>query len=120
MKLVDFFKNRGYDITDIINYHNQDNDYLSWYKGFVDKFHRYYVYNGERQIFKNRHSLNMPKKICENFADFLMNERVQITLGTDEHTKELNDLLDNNNFWVKANQGIEKTWKLTFLGESHY
>lgn len=110
MKLVDFFKNRGYDITDIINYHNQDNDYLSWYKGFVDKFHRYYVYNGERQIFKNRHSLNMPKKICENFADFLMNERVQITLGTDEHTKELNDLLDNNNFWVKANQGIEKTF----------
>ena len=110
MKLTEFFKQRGYDITDIINYHSQDKDYLGWYKGFVDKFHRYYVYNGERQIYKNRHSLSMPKKICENFADFLMNERVQITLGTDKHTKILNDLLDNNNFWVKANQGIEKTF----------
>lgn len=110
MKLTDFFKSKGYDITDSITYHSQYSDYLGWYKGFVDKFHRYYVYNGERQIFKNRHSLSMPKKICENFADFLMNERVKITLGTDKDTKILNNLLDENNFWVKANQGVEKTF----------
>lgn len=110
MKLTDFFKSKGYDITDSITYHSQYSDYLGWYKGFVDKFHRYYVYNGERQIFKNRYSLSMPKKICENFADFLMNERVKITLGTDKDTEILNNLLDENNFWVKANQGIEKTF----------
>lgn len=110
MKLKEFFKQKGYDITDVINCHAKDNEYLSWYKGFVDKFHRYYVYNGEKQIYQNRNSLNMVKKICENFADFLMNERVKITLGKDNDTEILNELLNNNNFWVKANQGIEKTF----------
>jgi hypothetical protein len=112
MKLEEFFKKIGFDISGIIGEYSETNKYLSWYRGFVDSFHKYYVYNGERQVFKNRYSLSIPKKICENFADFLMNERVKITLGKDESTKIINDILQINNFWVKANQGIEKTFAL--------
>lgn len=112
MKIEDFFKLRGYDIKGIIEYQSNNSEYLGWYKGFVKNFHKYYVYNGEREVFKYRYTLNMPKKICESFADFLMNERVKITLGDDKSTKILNDLLIKNNFWVKANQGIEKTFAL--------
>ena len=112
LKLKEFFKTIGYDIREILSYKSSDDKYLSWYKGFVNNFHKYYVYNGERQVFKNRYSLNLAKKICENFADFLMNEKVRVTLGTDKNTKIINDLLRKNNFWVKANQGIEKTFAL--------
>ena len=97
MKLNEFFKTVGYDIDEILSYKSSDDKYLSWYKGFVNNFHKYYVYNGERQVFKNRYSLNLAKKICENFADFLMNEKVRITLGTDKNTKIINDLLRKNN-----------------------
>jgi A118 family predicted phage portal protein len=112
MKLEEFFKKIGFDISGIIGEYSQTDKYLSWYKGFVDSFHKYYVYNGERQVFKKRYSLSIPKKVCESFADFLMNERVKITLGKDENTEVINDILQINNFWVKANQGIEKTFAL--------
>lgn len=51
--------------------------YVIFTEGFVDKFHKYYVYNDEREIYKNRYSLGLAKKICENFADFIMNEKVK-------------------------------------------
>ena len=54
----------------------------------------------------------MSKKICENFADLLMNEKVAITLGDDTSNRKLNEILTNNDFFVKANQGIEKTFAL--------
>lgn len=112
MNLTEFFKLRGYDISGIISESTNNDKYLGWYRGFVNNFHRYYVYNGERQVFKDRYGLNIPKMLCERFADFLMNEKVQINLGNDKDTKTLNNLLQNNNFWVKANQGIEKTFAL--------
>ncbi len=112
MKIEEFFKIRGYDIKGIIEYQSNNGEYLGWYRGFVDKFHRYYTYNGERKVYKDRYALGMGKTICENFASFLMNERVKITLGDDKSTDILNELLVKNNFWVKANQGIEKTFAL--------
>ena len=112
MKLKEFFKFRGYDIQDIIKYQKKNSEYLGWYRGFVDKFQKYYTYNGERKVYKDRYTLGMGKTICENFASFLMNERVKITLGNDKSTDILNELLVKNNFWVKANQGIEKTFAL--------
>ncbi|KAK8835452.1 hypothetical protein M9Y10_004556 [Tritrichomonas musculus] len=112
MKIEEFFKIRGYDIKGIIEYKSNNSEYLGWYKGFVENFHKYYIYNGEREVFNNRYTLNMPKKICESFADFLMNERVKITLGDDKSTDILNELLIKSNFWVKANQAVEKTFAL--------
>lgn len=112
MKLIDFFKLKGYDISQIIEYQKNNVDYLDWYRGFVNNFHRYYVYNGENKVYKNRYALGMAKKICENFADFLISEKVKITLDNDKNTKTLNELLIKNNFWVKSNQGIEKTFAL--------
>ena len=32
----------------------------------MNNFHKYYVYSSNRQIFKNRYSLNLSNKICEN------------------------------------------------------
>lgn len=112
MNLNDFFKGIGYDISYTNSEFRTIDQFNQWYKGFVDSFHRYYVYNGEKQVTKNRFSLGMPKRICENFADLLMNERVKITLGTDNHTKIIDEILQANNFFVKASQGIEKTFAL--------
>lgn len=36
--------------------------YLDWSKGFVDSFHRYYVYNAKKQVTKNRFSSETAKE----------------------------------------------------------
>lgn len=112
MKLNDFFMTNGFDIS----YASADlvrvSECCDWYNGIFPDFHRYYVYNGNKKIYKNRYSLNMPKKICENFADLILNEKTQITLSDSQGSKILNDILNKNNFNFKANQAVEKSFAL--------
>ena len=82
-------------------------DWQDWYKGKVDKFHNYSVYNGVKFVSCERLSLGMAKKICEDKADLLLNEKVSINVD-DEATQEvIETVLDNNNFWVSANNLVE-------------
>lgn len=92
------------------------NDYaelwLQWYKGNVEKFHTYNIYNGKKTINCERKTLNMPKKICEDWANLLLNEKTDIVFGDDEQHKNAQELLNKVNFWTKGNEGIEKTFAL--------
>lgn len=110
--LKKFFEDLGYNISDLSSDLEQINLYSQWYNGFVESFHRYYVFNGDKKVFKNRYSLNMPKKICENFADLIMNSKTSITLSSDKSTELLKKIFLANNFFVKANQAIEKSFAL--------
>lgn len=83
-----------------------------WYKGKVDKFHPYLIYMGKRFVPMIRFSLGMAKKAAEDWANLLINEKTDITLG-DEHSQQvLNGIFEGCNFWRKANDGIEKTFAL--------
>lgn len=87
-------------------------EWWQWYKGKVDKFHPYRVYTGKRFVPMTRFSLGMAKKAAEDWANLLINEKTDITLG-DEHSQQvLNGILADCNFWRKANDGIEKTFAL--------
>ena len=92
------------------------NDYadlwLQWYKGNVEKFHTYNIYNGKKTITCERKTLNMPKKICEDWANLLLNEKTDIVFGDDEQHENAQELLNKVNFWTKGNEGIEKTFAL--------
>lgn len=77
----------------------------SWYKGDVAKFHYYNVYNGQNNIRCRRLSLGMAKKVCEDLADLLLNERVKITINESETTAAyVEKVLKRNKFSVKGNQ----------------
>ena len=52
----------------------------SWYQGCVKDFHNYTVNNGIELIECQRYSVGMAKKIGEDWANLLMNEKVKITL----------------------------------------
>ena len=89
-------------------------NYIAWYYGIVESFHRYYIFNGDRKIFKNRYSMGMPKQICENFADLLCNEKTKISISNESSSRKLGEILDKNHFYLKANQAIEKSFALGF------
>lgn len=114
MTLKEFFKNVGYNID--IFFDNQDRiqNYISWYYGIVEDFHRYYIFNGDKKIFKNRYSLHFPKRICETFADLICNEKTSIHLSHDSSNKILDEILEQNHFYLKLNQAIEKSFALGF------
>ena len=81
-------------------------EWLSWYKGYADIFHKYNVYNGISHVGVTRRSLCMAKTICEDWANLLLNEKVKIYTGS-EFDNELDRVFAYNNFKVKANQLIE-------------
>lgn len=79
-------------------------EWKSWYQGDVKGFHNYTVQNGERQVKCRRYSLGMGKKLCEDWANLLMNEKVQIMLEGQKEQDFIDLVLTENNFTVKANE----------------
>ena len=79
-------------------------EWKSWYQGDVKGFHNYTVQNGELQVKCRRYSLGMGKKLCEDWANLLMNEKVQITLEGQKEQDFIDLVLTENNFTVKANE----------------
>lgn len=58
-------------------------------------------------------TLSMPKKVCEDVANFILNEETKIVIGGDDSQKKLNVLLDNIDFWSRANQNVEQAMALS-------
>lgn len=85
-------------------------EWLEWYQNDVEKFHKYKVFNGVVTKEEERYKLGMAKKVCEDWANLLLNEKVAIKAGNYE--KRLQEVLDNNNFLVRANQLIEMAFAL--------
>lgn len=79
-------------------------EWKSWYQGNVKGFHSYRVRNGESIVNCKRYSLGMGKKLCEDWANLLMNEKVQITLEGQKEQEFIDSVLNENNFKVKVNE----------------
>lgn len=114
MKLKEFIKSKGYDIDDKEIMQPYQNEWLGWYKGSVPKFQNYKIYNGNKEIKCKRYTLNTAKKVCEDFANLLLNEKVEYHIGNEQTQSIINDILDENDFYCMANQQIEK---MCALGE---
>lgn len=85
-------------------------EWLEWYQGDVEKFHKYKVYNGSVTTEHKRYTIGMAKKVCEDWANLLLNEKVAIKAG--DYNERLQEILGNNNFIVRANQLIEIAFAL--------
>lgn len=79
-----------------------------WYDGTVEKFHTYSVYNGTTHIDCHRYSVGMGKKVSEDWANYLLNEKVAITLEGEKEQEFIDTVLEANNFRIKGNEMQEK------------
>lgn len=95
----DTINSKFYDLIDV---------WKSWYDGDVKDFHSYTVWNGIEELECHRYSVNMGKKVCEDWANLLMNERVNITLEGKKEQAFVDAVLDNNNWEVKSNEFQER------------
>lgn len=107
MNIFTYFKRLGVS-TVSSDFYAKIGIWESWYYGFVKNVHEYKIYNGQNSVRRRRRSLQMAKKVCEDMADFLVNEKVGVTIA-DENTNEyVKSILENNKFWVKANEFQER------------
>ena len=113
MNLKDFFESKGYSIKEKENYDGYIEKWDSWYRGKVKKFHSYWIYNRPgHKVKRERRSMQMAKKVCEDWADLLFDEKVRITLSDEADNKTLQDLIQNLNLMVLVNRGIERSFAL--------
>lgn len=86
----------------------------SWYRGSVDDFHYYNIKVAGKTKQCERKTMNMAKKICEDFRKLLWTEKTQINLSNKTATKKLWSILDSkeNSFTVNFPSFIEKTFAL--------
>ena len=85
-------------------------EWLEWYQNEVSRFHTYRIYDGVRLRSEKRYRLGMAKKVCEDWANLLLNEKVSIRAG--DYDGRLREILERNNFRVRGNQLIELAFAL--------
>lgn len=108
MDVFGWLRGQGYEIdTEIYDHISL---WHAWYKGKVDRVHKYWVYNGRNKIPCQRLTLNMAKQVCQDWADLLLNEKVHINQDSKTTEDFIVSVLDANNFWMRGNQAIENAF----------
>lgn len=109
--VINFLKSKNVNVIDE-DIQNKLDVWEQWYKGKVDKFHDYKVYQGKKKLKQERKTLNMALRVCQRWADLILNEKVEINIE-DEYTNEVaQKLLKQVNFYVKGNNLVERSFAL--------
>ena len=108
MNIFNYFKKAEIDTVDA-SFYRKIPGYPLCYEGNVRNFSFYKVYGG-RGTYKRcrRKSMGMAKKLSEDIADLLLNERVTITLDDEATHNFVHQVLDDNRFLVMGNEYQER------------
>jgi len=104
-------KGLGYNIPDASVYKHIVL-WREWYQGHHAKFHDYQQFNGKSKVKRRRKSLKMAKKVCEDHANLLLNEKVQLTVTPDTAQKKVDAALKENKFRIQSNKLVEVAFAL--------
>lgn len=108
MNIFEKLKGLGFETVSDEFYTQNIRLWQMWYEGKVNKFHDYKVYNGSKWVTCQRYSTGMGKKVAEDWANLLMNEKVKITLEGKAEQDFFDEVCRENNWAVKANEMQEK------------
>jgi len=103
LNIFDVLKERGLS-TIPASFYDLIGVWKTWYDGDVKDFHHYTVYNGKTHVNCKLYSLGMAKKVSQDWANLLMNEKVNITLEGREEQMFFDLVCKENNFAVKVNE----------------
>lgn len=101
--VINILKSMGYS-TVPASFYGEVAVWKSWYDGNVRSFHRYQVYNGLQHVDCRRYTMGMAKKVAEDWANLLLNEKVKITLEGKAEQAFFDEVCKANNFAVKSNE----------------
>lgn len=107
-------KEFGYEIKS--SYYSHILEWDDWWRGYRKDFHQFHEKSNGKRIDRQLYSLKMAKKICEDWASILLNEKTLINVDDPKTQLYLtgddtsNGILQRMNFWVNANRLVEKAF----------
>ena len=109
----------GYKVADSEVMFSKIDEWKAMFQGDIKGFHKYQEWNGKRVVDKQRKSLGMPKKCCEDWADNIYNDNVHIQIGN-EFQDVLAKVLQLNKFRRKFSETLEYSFALGTGGLVEY
>ena len=109
--ITQYLEKRGFGHIES-SYYSEIAYWLKWYKGKVPAFHNYRQFNGRRKINRTRKSLSMAKTVCEDWANLVLNEKVEIVVDNKDLDKKIQNTLESNAFRERGNQLVEVAFAL--------
>ena len=96
------------------DHYSRINEWRLWWMGFYEPFHRITFENGESCKTKDMYTMKMAKKVCEDWASILINDKTSIKLDH-KHSSDFlmgdtenGGVFGSNNFWEEANGLMER------------
>ena len=109
---VDYL-NKKYDTNIPTEYYSHIKNWRSWWEGYVEEVHSYKELGVDNKTVRKRqlYAMKMAKRITEDWASLLLNEKTQITVDDKSSESWLkDDVLVRNNFWAEGNELLEKAF----------
>lgn len=88
----------------------------AWWRGYVKSFHTFHELAGNRVTERKLYSMKMAKKICEDWASILLNEKTEIAIADKSSSefvqgpKQTTGVLGANDFWERGNELVERAF----------
>lgn len=108
-------KEYGYNISS--KYYSNIEIWENWWKGFNQEFHTFYECAFDGSLIKRKlYTMKMAKKICEDWASLLLNEKTLIKCGDEKSNmflqgeNQTQGVLGDNHFWSNGNSLVEKAF----------
>lgn len=112
---LDFVRKKYGCLTDT-SFYSFVSLWLDWWKGYHEPFHRYLTNNGIKTFYRELYTMKMGKKICEDWASLLLNDKTRIKLSDDKASRFIQGRMGNggvlgsNDFRVQGNRLIEEAF----------
>ena len=105
-ELVSVASKRGYNPI-IGSIQKKQQEWFSWFRGDVNGFHTFTQKIAGKSRSMVRQTMNLPKKICEDWVSLIWNEQCEIKIEDANTQKLVNDVLKYNNFDTQFSHLLE-------------
>ena len=114
------YLNKKYKTTISTEYYTNIKNWRLWWEGYVKEVHSYRELGVDNNVrTRELYRLGMAKRVTEDWAALLLNEKTQIVtedkkastwLMGDDSEQGTGGVLGDNNFWSEANELLEKAF----------
>lgn len=110
--------NKEYGANISTAYYSNIRRWKSWWEGFYKPFHEYKERGkaGDAPAPRRLYSLRMAKKVCEDWADLLLNDKLTVAVADKKSSiflqgeNMIGGLLGDLSFWPESNALVEKAF----------
>ena len=122
--IFSILRDLGYSISDELQeYYSCIDKWRYYWKGYDPEFHTYIVANANKEPMNmKRKSMKMAKKVAEDWASLLLNDKTFIILGdedkksqeflTGDAVEQQGGVFGRSKFWKQGNRVVEKAYAL--------